>query len=61
MHAWDQPAEELLSVGGKTGAQLMMPRLGEAIATANREFFARDFSDLRTNTLKALIAGKPPL
>ena len=31
MHAWDQPAEELLSLGEKTGAQLVMPRLGEAI------------------------------
>lgn len=31
MHAWDQPAEELLSLGEKTGAQLVMPRLGEAL------------------------------
>ena len=37
MHAWDQPAEELLSVGGKTGAQLMMPRLGEAIEPAHAQ------------------------
>src|SRR5580693_1903719 len=31
MHAWDQPAEELLRLGEKAGAQLVMPRLGEAI------------------------------
>src|ERR1700685_898178 len=31
MHAWDQPAEELLRHGEKAGAQLVMPRLGEAI------------------------------
>jgi L-ascorbate metabolism protein UlaG (beta-lactamase superfamily) len=31
MHAWDQPAEQLLSLGEKAGAQLVMPRLGEAI------------------------------
>ncbi len=31
MHAWDQPAEELLSLGEKSGAQLVMPRLGEAV------------------------------
>jgi L-ascorbate metabolism protein UlaG (beta-lactamase superfamily) len=31
MHAWDQPAEELLILGEKAGAQLVMPRLGEAI------------------------------
>ena len=31
MHAWDQPAEELLTQAEKAGAQLVMPRLGEAI------------------------------
>lgn len=31
MHAWDQPAEELLTLGEKAGAQLVMPQLGEAI------------------------------
>jgi L-ascorbate metabolism protein UlaG (beta-lactamase superfamily) len=29
MHPWDQPAEVLLERGPKTGAQLLMPRLGE--------------------------------
>ena len=29
MHAWDQPAEALLELGPKAGAQLLMPRLGE--------------------------------
>jgi L-ascorbate metabolism protein UlaG (beta-lactamase superfamily) len=29
MHAWDQPAEALLELGPKAGAQLVMPRLGE--------------------------------
>ena len=31
MHAWDQPAETLLELGPKTGVQLVMPRLGEAV------------------------------
>jgi L-ascorbate metabolism protein UlaG (beta-lactamase superfamily) len=31
MHAWDQPAELLLELGAKSGAQLMMPRLGEPV------------------------------
>jgi len=31
MHAWDQPAESLLELGPKAGAQLLMPRLGEAV------------------------------
>ena len=35
MHAWDQPAEELLKLGPKADAQLMMPRLGEAIEPAH--------------------------
>lgn len=31
MHDWDQPAETLLHLGPKTGAQLLMPRLGEPV------------------------------
>ena len=31
MHAWDQPAETLLELGPKAGAQLLMPRLGGPI------------------------------
>jgi len=31
MHRWDQPAEKLLELGPKAGAQLLMPRLGEAV------------------------------
>ena len=34
MHAWDQPAEALLELGPKAGAQLLMPRLGEAVEPA---------------------------
>jgi L-ascorbate metabolism protein UlaG (beta-lactamase superfamily) len=35
MHAWDQPAEELLELGAKSGTQLIMPRLGEAVEPAH--------------------------
>jgi hypothetical protein len=35
-------------------------RLNEAIDRAMHEFFARDFSELRTKTLNALVAGEPP-
>jgi L-ascorbate metabolism protein UlaG (beta-lactamase superfamily) len=35
MHAWDQPAEVLLEAAPKAGAQLVMPRLGEAIEPAH--------------------------
>jgi len=35
MHAWDQPAERLLELGPKAGAQLVMPRLGEPVEPAH--------------------------
>jgi L-ascorbate metabolism protein UlaG (beta-lactamase superfamily) len=37
MHAWDLPAETLLQRGPAKGAQLLMPRLGEAVEPA-REY-----------------------
>ena len=37
MHAWDQPAEVLLELAPKMGAQLVMPRLGEPVEPAHAE------------------------
>lgn len=37
MHAWDQPVERLLELAPKTGAQLVMPRLGEPVEPAHVE------------------------
>ena len=37
MHAWDQPAEALLEMAPKAGAQLVMPRLGEPVEPAHAE------------------------
>jgi L-ascorbate metabolism protein UlaG (beta-lactamase superfamily) len=37
MHAWDQPAEELLHLSEKSGLQLVMPKLGEAIEPAHAQ------------------------
>ncbi len=34
LHAWDDPAETLLELAPKAGAQLLMPRLGEAVEPA---------------------------
>jgi len=34
MHDWDEPAETLLALGPKKGAQLVMPRLGEPVEPA---------------------------
>ncbi len=40
MHAWDQPAEALLTLGPKAGAQLLMPRLGEPIEPSHGDRIA---------------------
>lgn len=37
MHAWDAPAETLLELGTKSGAQLLMPRLGEPVEPVRAE------------------------
>ncbi len=34
MHAWDEPAETLLTLAPRQGAQLVMPQLGQAIEPA---------------------------
>ena len=35
VHDWDQPAEALLTLGPKQGADLLMPRLGEPVEPAH--------------------------
>jgi L-ascorbate metabolism protein UlaG (beta-lactamase superfamily) len=37
LHAWDQPAETLLALGPKAGAQLVMPHLGEPVEPVRAE------------------------
>lgn len=37
LHDWDQPAEALLQLAPQHGAQLLMPRLGEAVEPAHGE------------------------
>ena len=37
MHAWDQPVETLVDLAPRSGAQLLMPRLGEAVEPAQAE------------------------
>ena len=37
LHAWDEPAETLLELAPRHGAQLVMPRLGEAVEPAKAE------------------------
>ena len=37
IHDWDEPAETLLALAPKQGAQLVMPRLGEAVEPSRAE------------------------
>ena len=37
LHAWDEPAETLLSLGTRGNARLVMPRLGEAVEPARAD------------------------
>jgi len=37
LHAWDEPAETLLSLAPKSGARLLMPRLGEPVEPSRAE------------------------
>ena len=37
MHAWDEPAETLLSLAPQYGANLVMPRLGQAVEPARAD------------------------
>jgi L-ascorbate metabolism protein UlaG (beta-lactamase superfamily) len=37
LHAWDEPVETLLALGPKQGAQLLLPRLGQAVEPAQAE------------------------
>ena len=37
MHAWDQPAEELLALAPKAGVRLLMPQLGQSVEPARAD------------------------
>ncbi len=53
MHVWDQPAEVLLELGPKAGAQLVMPRLGEPVEPANAQDVEPWWRVVDAATLKA--------
>jgi L-ascorbate metabolism protein UlaG (beta-lactamase superfamily) len=55
MHAWDQPAETLLTLGPASGARLVMPRLGEPVEPDHAEQ-ARPW----WRAVDTLSAGKTP-
>jgi methyl-accepting chemotaxis protein len=53
--------ESVWGVIGEIAAMLPLPpKFTEAMATANREFFSKDYADERLRVYKAIIAGQPP-
>lgn len=61
MHAWDQPAETLLTLGSKQGAQLVMPRLGEAVEPAHANAVTPWWRGVDTVSQSAAPAAQPEM
>jgi len=59
MHAWDQPAEALLKLAPKAGAQLVMPRLGEPVEPAHAERVEPWWRGVDTMALEPGHEGRP--
>ena len=64
MHAWDEPAESLLQLAPRTGAQLLMPRLGEPTEPAQAERVEPWWREAQVRTrrrpLGSLVGGTLP-
>jgi hypothetical protein len=56
MHAWDQPAERLLRLAADTGAQLLMPLLGQPAEPAHTDIVEPWWRTVDNSTAK-LAAG----
>ena len=59
LHAWDEPAETLMELGPKMGAQLLMPRLGEAVEPARDERLKPWWRDV-DGGIRGFVADEPP-
>ncbi len=64
VHDWDQPAEVLLTLGPKQGADLLMPRLGEPVEPAHAHeltpwWRAADLREPRQQPSKAPVMTLP--
>jgi L-ascorbate metabolism protein UlaG (beta-lactamase superfamily) len=60
MHAWDQPAEALLELGPKAGAQLLMPRLGEPAEPLHGERIGPWWREVETSARQSEPAPESP-
>lgn len=59
LHDWDQPAETLLELGPKQGAQLLMPRLGEAVEPDRGEAVSPWWREAQTSPRQAAKPAEP--
>lgn len=60
MHDWDEPAETLLALGPQRGAQLLMPRLGEAVEPARGPMAEPWWRGAEAGSPAAAVAGAGP-
>ena len=58
-HAWDEPAETLLALAPSHGAQLLMPRLGEAVEPLHAERVTPWWRAVDAVTIKARPTPEP--
>jgi L-ascorbate metabolism protein UlaG (beta-lactamase superfamily) len=59
LHDWDAPAETLLALGPKQGAQLLMPRLGEAVEPARADVVTPWWRDVDARARGKAKAAEP--
>jgi len=57
LHPWDEPAETLLRLAPKTGARLVMPRLGEPVEPAHEREVATWWRGVDSTVAKSRRAG----
>jgi L-ascorbate metabolism protein UlaG (beta-lactamase superfamily) len=61
LHDWDQPAETLLTLGPRQGAQLLMPRLGEPVEPAHTHEVTPWWRAVDVQELRQQPSGMPAL
>ena len=55
MHAWDEPAETLLSLAPQQGVQLLMPQLGQAVEPVQVDSVTPWWRGVETKATEAVV------
>ena len=61
MHAWDQPAEVLLQSAPKSGARLVMPRLGEPVEPIDDKSLVPWWREVESAIERTARSSTPPM